>query len=158
MGEYITDIRAVIGKQTLVLAGVCIYIFNEDRQILMQHRTDNGLWSCPGGIVEIDEPVDRAAIREVAEETGLQLPRVSLIGVASGPGMRYTYPNGDDTSNVSIVFGALVPRNARVMSDGESHELRWMDIPVTGVALAPPSACIFQLHPPGEAFDSKLAF
>ena len=108
MGEYIQDIRAVIGTQTIVLAGVCIYVFNDKRQILMQHRTDNGLWSCPGGIVEVDEPVELTAVREVAEETGLVLPAVKLIGVASGPDMRYVYPNGDDTSNVSIVFGACV--------------------------------------------------
>ena len=147
----------MIGHQTLVLAGVCIYIFNHDRQILMQHRTDNDLWSCPGGIVEIDEPVDATAIREVAEETGLDLPGVTLIGVASGPGMRYTYPNGDDTSNVSVIFGAQVPPGARVQSDAESHELRWMDMPVKGITLAPPSACIFDLHPPGEAYDSHFA-
>ena len=157
MGEYIQDIRARIGNHTLVLAGVCIYIFNDARQILMQHRTDNGLWSCPGGIVEVDEPVDVAAKREVAEETGLVLPEVTLVGVASGPGMRYVYPNGDDTSNISIVFGACVPVGTAVTSDGESHELRWMDMPVTGINLAPPSACIFELHPPGAAYDSHFA-
>ena len=157
MGEYIQDIRAVIGNQTLVLAGVGVYVFNENRQILMQHRTDNGFWSCPGGIVEVDEPVEVTAIREVAEETGLVLPEVKLIGVASGPGMRYVYPNGDDTSNVSVIFCARVPLNAPVKADAESHELRWMDMPVTGITLASPSACMFELHPPGDVYDSHFA-
>ncbi len=157
MGEYIQDIRAVIGNQTLVLAGVCIFVFNESRQILMQHRTDNDLWSCPGGIVEVDEPVETAAIREVMEETGLFLPGVTLIGVASGPGMRYVYPNGDDTSNVSVVFGAKVADDAAITSDAESHELRWMDLPVRGISLAPPSACIFDMYPPECAFDAHFA-
>lgn len=154
MGEYIQDIRAVIGNQTLVLAGVCLYVFNHNRQLLMQHRTDNDLWSCPGGIVEIDESVEVAALRELAEETGLNLKKVKLIGVASGPGMRYVYPNGDDTSNVSVIFGAKVANDAVINSDAESHELRWMDVPVEGISLAPPSACIFDLHPPAGVYDA----
>lgn len=157
MGEYIHDIRAVIGNQTLVLAGVCIYVFNQNRQILMQHRTDNDLWSCPGGIVEVDEPVEVSAARELEEETGLRVTDLKLIGVASGPGMRYVYPNGDDTSNVSVVFGVQVPNDAVIKADAESHELRWVDLPVSGISLSPPSICIFDLHPAEAAYDRFFA-
>lgn len=157
MGEYIQDIRAVIGNQTLVLAGVCIYVFNRDRQILMQHRTDNNMWSCPGGIVEIDEPVEVSAAREVAEETGLEIGDLKLVGVASGPSMRYVYPNGDDVSNVTVIFAAQVESGAGVRTDEESHELRWMDMPVKGIPLAPPSACMFEMYDPGETYDFHFA-
>ena len=152
MGEYIKDIRAVIGNQTLVLAGAAVYVFNQDRQILMQHRTDNGLWSCPGGIIEIDEPVEVCAVREVAEETGLELAQVHLVGVASGPAMRYVYPNGDDTSNVCTIFAAQVPTGTLARADAESHELRWVDTPVTGIELASPAACMFDMFPPVDAY------
>ena len=153
MGEYIKDIRAVIGNQTLVLACTCIYVFNRNRQILMQHRTDNHLWSCPGGIIEIDELVDVSAAREVREETGLVVSDLKLVGVASGPGMRYTYPNGDDVSNVSIIYAAQVETGTATRTDEESHELRWVDLPVSGISLTPPSAYMFDLYPAGAFYD-----
>lgn len=152
MGDYIQDIRAIIGNHTLVLAGAAVYVFNEDRQILMQHRTDNGLWSCPGGIVDIDEAVEQTAIREVFEETGLVLKDVQLVGVASGPEMRYVYPNGDDTSNVCSVFSARVPSGAVVTADAESHELRWVDLPVSGIRLSPPTTFMFTRFAPDAVY------
>jgi len=157
MGDYIQDIRAVIGNQTLILAGAAVYVFNDDGQMLMQHRADNGLWSCPGGIVDVDEPVEQTAIREVFEETGLQLTQVHLIGVASGPAMRYVYPNGDDTSNVCCVFSARVPSDAAIQADAESRELRWVDLPIKGIELSPPTAYMMDRFPPEIAIDSLTA-
>jgi len=157
MGDYIKDIRAIIGNQTLVLAGAAVYVFNEDRQILMQHRTDNDLWSCPGGIVDVDEAVEQTAIREVFEETGLRLPEVQLVGVASGPAMRYVYPNGDDTSNVCSIFSAVVPTGSPIKIDAESQELRWIDLPISGISLSPPTVHMFERFPPETVFNSRLA-
>jgi ADP-ribose pyrophosphatase YjhB (NUDIX family) len=44
------------------------------------------MWSMPGGYVDRGEVVERAAIREVMEETGLEVEIEQLIGLFSEPG------------------------------------------------------------------------
>jgi ADP-ribose pyrophosphatase YjhB (NUDIX family) len=45
-----------------------------------------GRWSMPGGYVDRGEVVERAAVREVMEETGLEVEIEQLIGLFSEPG------------------------------------------------------------------------
>jgi len=44
-----------------------------------------GYWAIPGGMVEEDETVEQAAIREMKEEAGIDIELVRLVGVYSGP-------------------------------------------------------------------------
>lgn len=57
------------------------------RVLLVQRAREpgRGLWSLPGGFMEIDESPDQAARRELAEETGLEAGPLHLIGVADEP-------------------------------------------------------------------------
>jgi ADP-ribose pyrophosphatase YjhB (NUDIX family) len=56
-------------------------IFNEQGEILLMERVDGSGWCLPCGWVEVDErPID-AAIREVREETGLEVVVKQLVGV-----------------------------------------------------------------------------
>ncbi len=56
-------------------------IFNEDGEILLMERADGSGWCLPCGWVEPNEkPVD-AVIREVREETGLEIDVKQLVGV-----------------------------------------------------------------------------
>lgn len=45
-------------------------------------RTNPGLWELPGGKVESGEDFDKALIREIKEETGLDISLTNAIGVA----------------------------------------------------------------------------
>ncbi|MBI2561507.1 MAG: NUDIX domain-containing protein [candidate division NC10 bacterium] len=74
-----------ITKATQLRPGVAAIISNGEGKILLQRRSDNGLWGLPGGSVEIGESVRDAIIREVQEETGLTVEVVRLIGVYSDP-------------------------------------------------------------------------
>ncbi len=83
-------------------------IFNEKGEILLQKRADNGYWGLPGGKVDIGESVEQGAIREVLEETGLQVTIKRLIGVYSDP-RHYSimnYPSaGLIIHYVTLLFG-----------------------------------------------------
>ncbi len=53
---------------------VCCVIFNEAQdQVLLIKRRDIPVWVLPGGGIEPGESPEKAAIREVGEETGLQV-------------------------------------------------------------------------------------
>jgi ADP-ribose pyrophosphatase YjhB (NUDIX family) len=60
---------------------VAAAIVNESGQLLAVRRRDNGHWEPPGGVLELDETIQAGLIREVREETGLEVEPVALSGV-----------------------------------------------------------------------------
>lgn len=104
MGNYIMDMRKKVGHIPLMQCGASVIVENENGEILLQQRSDNGQWAYAGGAVELFERVEDAAARELLEETGLTAENLELLGVFSGPNMRYVYPNGDEVSNIDVVY------------------------------------------------------
>jgi len=89
--------------------GVAAVIPNGEGRILLQRRSDNGLWGLPGGSVEIGESVRDAIVREVREETGLSVEVVRLIGVYSDPRVQIVhYPDGNVVHYVSTLFACRI--------------------------------------------------
>ena len=54
-----------------VNVGVSVFVFNENKEILVGHRTPDDLWGLPGGGMEAGETPEETAAREVEEETGI---------------------------------------------------------------------------------------
>ena len=101
---YIMDLRKIVGHRPLIQVGASTIIEDEKGRILLQLRKDNHCWGYHGGSLELNEVVEEAAKRELLEETGLIAEEIELFGVFSGKEMSYIYPNGDEVSNVDIVF------------------------------------------------------
>jgi len=107
----------------VIRPGVAAVIFQDER-VLLQRRDDNGRWGLPGGSVEPGESVRTAVIREVREETGLDVEPLRLIGVYSDPANHQiiTYPDGNVIHYVSSVFECAV-RGGTLTCCDESLEL-----------------------------------
>ena len=61
-------------------------IVEDDRgRILLQRRADSGNWSLPGGVMEIGESIGDAVVREVREETGLDVELTGVVGLFTDP-------------------------------------------------------------------------
>jgi ADP-ribose pyrophosphatase YjhB (NUDIX family) len=56
-------------------------IIDDDGNILLMRRSDNRLWSMPGGILEVGETPAAGVVREVLEETGVRCAPIALVGV-----------------------------------------------------------------------------
>ncbi|MBS7633563.1 NUDIX hydrolase [Candidatus Bathyarchaeota archaeon] len=69
--------QPVVGVGAVVLS---------NRKILLEKRGNEpgkGKWSIPGGIVELGEKLEDTVVREVKEETGLEVEDPQLIDVVS---------------------------------------------------------------------------
>ena len=94
---------------THIRPGVAAIIQVAKGQILLQRRSDNGLWGLPGGSVEIGESVGDAIVREVREETGLSVEVVRLVGVYSDPKLQIVrYPDGNVVHYVSTLYACRI--------------------------------------------------
>jgi 8-oxo-dGTP pyrophosphatase MutT (NUDIX family) len=121
--EYCSLLRQHVGTAPILVPGASACIRDERGFILLQRRQDNQLWGLPGGGQNLGESAAQAAVREVHEETGLQVEPLRLIGVYSNPAFGKTYPNGDRIQPVVALFGAQV-----VGGDLSSHSPETLEL------------------------------
>ena len=102
---YIEDLRSIIGHKRIILNGSIVFIQNPQGQILMQQRKyPYGKWGLPGGLMELGESTEETVRREVLEETGLRIDKLSLFGVYSGKNYLCIAQNGDEFYVVTTVY------------------------------------------------------
>lgn len=135
--------RKEADADTEIKVGVGVFILDNHGRILLERRSDSGMWGLPGGGIEAGESVLQAAIREVREETGLEVNITRLIGVYSEPwGRIVTYPdNGDVRHLVDIILEANIAAGELVISP-ESLELQFFPTNCLPPDIAPPA-----IHP-----------
>lgn len=124
---FITNLRSKIGNDPLWLTGITAYVEDAAGRILLGRRADTGQWALVYGIVEpAEEPAD-TCVREVLEETGVDVVPTCLVSVKSSPYM-VTYANGDQCQYMDLLFACKVREgdNAQPhVADDESLDVGW---------------------------------
>jgi 8-oxo-dGTP pyrophosphatase MutT (NUDIX family) len=96
-----------VGRRGKLRIGCSAVIFDEAHErVLLTRRTDNNLWCLPGGAMDAGESAAEACVREVLEETGMQVRIVRLVGVYSSPHWLIEYPDGNRVQIISLCFEA----------------------------------------------------
>ena len=119
--DYIKEIRPLLGHRKIILTAAGAIITRGD-EILLQRRSDNGNWSLVGGLMELDETFEQTALREIKEETGLEVRLDYLVGVYHNH--HAAWPNGDQAHVVCAVYKASI-LSSEPRLDEESLELRF---------------------------------
>lgn len=94
---------------------VAAAIVRDDGRVLAIRRRDNDKWEPPGGVLELDEGIHEGLVREVREETGLEVEPGRLTGV---------YKNVD-RGIVALVFRCVIVAGA-VQETAEVVEQAWL--------------------------------
>lgn len=122
MGDYLKQLREKVGHMPLVIPHSVVILFNEQGEILLEERSDDGYFDFPGGGIDLNETGIDAAKRELFEETGLAAEELRLFNVYTGEITKYVYFNGDVIYGVDLVYlcykysGTLVPQKEEVKS------------------------------------------
>ncbi|MCP2346082.1 ADP-ribose pyrophosphatase YjhB (NUDIX family) [Nonomuraea roseoviolacea subsp. carminata] len=90
-------------------------IIDDQGRALLTQRRDNGHWEAPGGILERGEEITTGLLREIHEETGLDVEPVGLTGV---------YKNMT-RGVVALVFRCKVI-GGRLTETDETRAFRWV--------------------------------
>lgn len=123
--DYFRDPSAPAANSVKV--AVSALVQDDEGRILLIRRTDNGKYSIPGGGLEAGETVAQAVVREVQEETGIDVEVTELVGVFSNPDHVIAYDDGEVRQEFSICFRAE-PIGGSPRSSDESSEVEWVPL------------------------------
>jgi 8-oxo-dGTP diphosphatase len=116
-------LRRLYPRQPLVGVGAIIFC---DGKILLEKRKNEpgkGKWSIPGGLVELGESPEQTVIREVSEETCLNVEKPEHIDVVNSIARD---ENGEIKYHFVIVDYFVKLRGGELKASSDAEELRWV--------------------------------
>lgn len=123
--DYVDDPNAP--QANSVVPSVVVAVRDNRGRVLLIHKIDNDLWALPGGGHDIGESITDTAVREVREETGLDVRITRLVGTYTNPRHVMAYDNGEVRQQFSLCFAGEVV-GGEVREDGvETKEVRWVE-------------------------------
>ncbi|MEM3731765.1 MAG: NUDIX hydrolase [Candidatus Bathyarchaeia archaeon] len=99
-----------------------------DGKILLEKRKGEpgrGKWSVPGGLVELGEKAESAVVREVKEETGLDVAEPQLIDVVDNI---VQDENGEIKWHFVIIDYFVKVKGGEMRASDDAEELRWVPL------------------------------
>ncbi|MFI8938617.1 NUDIX hydrolase [Streptomyces syringium] len=122
--EYYDDPHAPVPNSLVVAASAVVT--DAHGRILLQRRRDNDLWALPGGGMDLGDSLPGAAVREVKEETGLDVEITGLVGTYTDPRHVIAYSDGEVRRQFNVCFTARITGGELTISD-ESTEVRFVE-------------------------------
>ena len=108
-----------------MLTADCVVVNDRNEILLVKRGNDpfKGCWALPGGFMEMDETIERCAVRELEEETGIVVSEqdIRLIGVYSAPGRD---PRGRTVTAAYLVKNEEC-RTKDAHAGDDAAEVRW---------------------------------
>lgn len=122
--DYLNDPNAPPANS--LVPSVTAIVTNEAGHILMVHKTDNDLWAVPGGGMDVGESISDAVVREVREETGLDVEVTGIVGIYTNPRHVMAYDDGEVRQQCSICFTTRL-LGGELTTSSETSEVIFVD-------------------------------
>lgn len=90
--------------------------------VLRKNEPYKDQWALPGGFLEDDEPLKTGALRELKEETGLEIKDMEQIGAFGDPGRD---PRG---RTISIAFVGKIKNPDKIKGGDDALEAKWFSL------------------------------
>ncbi|TDQ83115.1 8-oxo-dGTP diphosphatase [Dongia mobilis] len=146
--SYLGRLRQKIGSDLLLLPGASCLFVNEAGELLLERRSDFGLWGIPGGNMEPGEDIVSSLRREMLEETGWNAADFIPYGFASDPATKtITFPNGHRCQYFVLMFWSPWPEGREPVASAESLAFGWFrpdDLPDDAMKSLPASVAAYQ--------------
>jgi len=116
-------VKRLYPKQPVIGVGAVVIC---DGKILLEKRKNEpgkGKWSIPGGLVELGESVEQTVIREVKEETGLEVEKPEHIDVVDNV---IKDENGEVKYHFVIIDYFVKLKGGIMKATSDAEELRWV--------------------------------
>jgi len=110
------------------IAPAAVAIFDEHDRLLLLKRKDNDKWTMPGGTMDFGESLTDCAIREVKEETGLNIAIVDVVGIYTDPNILIEYSDREVRQEFTVVYLGKTSDCSQVVIDNESKESQWVEL------------------------------
>jgi ADP-ribose pyrophosphatase YjhB (NUDIX family) len=115
-----------VGRDGQIRCGVSAFVQDPQGRLLLTRRSDNGRWCLPGGHLDPGESAAEGCVREVQEETGLEIEILRLIGVYSSPDFLVVFQDGNQVQFVSLCFEGRITGGSMTTSS-ETTEVGFYD-------------------------------
>lgn len=103
--SYLGRLRKRIGREKVIITTARAVVFDENGRILLIRRRDNRRWAMPAGAMELEESVYHCLVREVLEESGLEVKSATLFSIWSDPSKTSVVTEfGDPYQVISFIF------------------------------------------------------
>ena len=122
--DYYHD-PAAPAANSLVPGGSALVV-GDHGHVLLQRRADSGNWALPGGTMDIGETLGQCVIREVKEETGLDIEITGLLGIYTDPQHVIAYADGEIRQEFNVTYLGRVIGGTIAVSH-ESTGVRFID-------------------------------
>ncbi|WP_405004165.1 NUDIX domain-containing protein [Kitasatospora purpeofusca] len=120
--DYEDDPNAPLANSLVPAASVVVV--DDAGRVLLQRRTDNGMWALPGGQMDIGESIADCGVRETREETGIDIEITGIVGTCTDPRHVFAYDDGEVRQEFSICLLGR-PLGGELRVSDESHEVAW---------------------------------
>lgn len=108
------------------------YIVHEGKVLLIHHKKLNK-WLPIGGHIELDEDPEQALVREVKEESGLEIELAGKKSSVRVPGKKYLtppdyldiHPIDDHHRHIGMAYFVKAKSDKIVLAGREHKEIRW---------------------------------